>query len=833
MPSSKADFLDSPNLYAASDLSDAALGGRLQIDGDQFIDAYGRSLSLRGFNVAGASKVPTEPNGFTHLWDGDTFYRHRTVTFLGRPFPLEEAPLHFQRLQAWGMPLIRLMVTWESIAHAGPNHKTDIDLEYIHYLRKLIELMPAYGLKCFICAHQDVWSRYCGGSGAPGWTFEAAGLNMEAFHDTGAAYIHGQDLARRLQAPPNEREPSGPFVWPSGYQKLAASTMATLFWAGEALAPKLTCLRSSLDGKGQEENVSIQQFLQEACIEAFGRLADEVGHLEACVGFEPMNEPDRGLVNLKSFHGWNYNTDLHIGFYPSLLQALALGSGFAQKVPYYVKSWPFPTRMSHRTVFDPRGCSAWLPKGNSTPAAVDRPRGLGECVWRYHGVWAWHKHNKSPVVLQPNYFDYDHRPGREKHRIEWYRDCYAPFVLKFSERVSRGFKHHLSFVEPLPNQFMPPWGLGETQQPDCQQHDLNGGVPAISLPRPRNLVYAPHFYDLNVLFSKSYNYMSANVQGLARGMFVLRALYFGSSGLRRNYARQLSNLVQHALKFLRPVPILIGEVGIPFDINNRRALQTGDYSKQRELLHNLIAAMEDNMVGYTLWNYNPVNTIEHGDGWNDEDFSVLTSHPYVADICNKGFEEDKVYRGGRCLDVVIRPYAAKVAGKPIRSNWDPQTLQFEFEWEYSVAVAPNQHLQEEKRRLTEIFLPAYHYAAHDLVIRVSSGDTFAVDAKKQSLYVLSEPDTMVGTKHWVTVSIRDVDQHIKQSSKNRPSDSFGTGSSVLTDTWFSSFPHVTTIGAMIIVLLAATLMYSQRRLKADGMFSPAAPELRDTFETDH
>lgn len=786
MSFTQEEILKLPNLRAANDLSDTALGGPVRVEGDHFIDAYGRTLSLRGFNVAGASKVPTNPDGFTHLWDSETFYQHRTVTFVGRPFPLEEADLHFRRLQTWGLPLIRLLVTWESIGHAGPNPTTDIDLEYIEYLRKLIEMMPAYGIKCFVCAHQDVWSRYCGGSGAPGWTFEAAGLNMEAFHDTGAAYIHGQDLNRRLRAPPNEREQSGPFVWPSGNQKLAASTMATLFWAGEALAPKLTCLRASLYGNGPGERVSIQQFLQDACIEAFGRLADEVGSLEACLGFEPMNEPDRGLVNLGSFHKWNYNTDLHIGFYPSLLQALALGSGFAQTVPYYVKSWPFPTRKTHTTLVDPKGCSAWLPKDDKTTIVIDRPRGMGGCIWRSHGVWDWDENKQRAIVLQQDYFDRDHRPGRGGHRLEWYRDCYAPFILKFFERVSRRCQHHLSFVEPLPNQFMPPWESDDLQrdrilrQPQVKTH--------INLARPQNFIYAPHFYDLNVLFSKAYNFMSVNVQGLARGMFVFRALYFGPTGLRKNYAGQLRNLVHHAKEFLGPVPIVIGEVGIPFDINNQKAFKTGDFTKQRQLLHSLIAAMEDNQLGFTLWNYNPSNTAEHGDGWNDEDFSIITSHPYKPDTHNKAHEEHELYRSCRCLDVAIRPYAVKVAGKPIRSDWDPRTLHFEFEWEGTNVLAPD---TEGKRRLTEIFLPSYHYDMHNIDIRVSAG-VIAVDTKKQSLYVLQDSDVKSATRHLLTIDIRQA------TSVHKASD-------VLMPRW----NHAVWLGTMIILLLAIVLMYLQ------------------------
>lgn len=737
--------------FAAQDLSEAALGGPITIKDGHFIDAYGRTLSLRGFNVSGGSKVPTKPDGLTHLWDSDSFYQHRTVDFIGRPFPLSEAPLHFRRLQAWGMPLIRLLVTWESIGHAGPNPETDLDLEYIAYLRALVEMMPQYGLKCFICAHQDVWSRFSGGSGAPGWTLEAAGLDMEAFAETGAAYIHGQDNARRANAPPNEREPSGPFVWPSGYQKLAAATMATLFWAGDALAPQMRCLRSRPDGRGDSEDVSIQEFLQQACIEAFGRLADEVGALEACVGFEPMNEPDRGFINMGSFQSWNYNTDLHIGYYPAPIESFALGSGYAQKVPYYVKTWPFPTRLSHQSLVDPEGRSAWLTTTGSGDV-VDRPRGMGRCLWRAHGVWDWDEEKQKPVVLQQNYFEYDHRPGRKGSRIEWYQDCYAPFVLKFAERMSRRPRTQLSFVEPLPNQFMPPWGTS-----DDRRHSADSDIkPIIDLPRPRNLVYAPHFYDLNVLFTKHHGSMSVNVQGLARGMFFPKALYFGAEGLRKNYTTQLRNLVKHADKFLGSVPTLIGEVGIPYDINGRRAFATGNYDAQRELMHALVSAMEDNLLHFTLWNYNPTNTTEHGDGWNDEDFSVVTtmdgSAPTVPDYRNKAREHDELYRGVRCADVLIRPYAAKVAGALTRSSWDPRTLRFELEWQgvSNALQAPREC------RTTEIFLPDYHYGGRDLEIEVS-GAKWERDADRQTLRVYSE---MGAEPHRLVLRLRDVRAHL-------------------------------------------------------------------------
>lgn len=400
----------------------------------------------------------------------------------------------------------------------------------------------------------------------------------------------------------------------------------------------------------------------------------------------------------------------------------------AQKVDFYVKSWPFPTRVSHRSLIDPKGRSAWLTCDGESP--VDRPRGLGQCVWQAHGVWTWDEQKKSATILQRDYFDYDHRSDRHD-KIEWYCDCYSPFLQKFAERVSR--KQHFSFIEPIPNEFPPPLLFPEDSEPKPTHTLLSGHTTA-----PRNLVYAPHFYDLNVLFSKSYSWMSVNVQGLSRGMFILKALYFGARGLRKNYKKQIGTIVARGRESLGDgVPVLIGEVGIPFDINARESFTTGRYDKQRQLMDGLIGAMEDNMVGFTLWNYNPANTFEYGDGWNKEDFSIINCEetagkvPVYSDYRNKSHEDDELYRGGRTLDVLIRPYAVKTAGKPIRSHWDCETLQYNYEWSSVASEEIGERLA--KSFLTEIFVPAYHYDKN-ISVKVSNG-RWSFDKERQTLYV--------------------------------------------------------------------------------------------------
>lgn len=71
---------------------------------------------------------------------------------------------------------------------------------------------------CFINMHQDVWSRFAGGSGAPAWTLEAVGFDLHALEESGAAWLLGVKGGGHIE------EERG--VWPCGYQKLAAATMA-------------------------------------------------------------------------------------------------------------------------------------------------------------------------------------------------------------------------------------------------------------------------------------------------------------------------------------------------------------------------------------------------------------------------------------------------------------------------------------------------------------------------------------------------------------------------------------------------------------------------------
>jgi hypothetical protein len=117
---------------------------RLHLDGRWFVDEAGRRVILRGVNLGGDCKVPY-PDGGTNF--PSDFSNHRDVSFIGRPFPIEEASEHFSRLRAWGFNCLRLLTTWEAVEHRGPNQ---FDTAYLDYFAELCRTAGDFGFYLFV-----------------------------------------------------------------------------------------------------------------------------------------------------------------------------------------------------------------------------------------------------------------------------------------------------------------------------------------------------------------------------------------------------------------------------------------------------------------------------------------------------------------------------------------------------------------------------------------------------------------------------------------------------------------------------------------------------------
>lgn len=137
----------------------------LQVDGlGNFLDNDNRVVILRGINLAGSNKMPSNPEITSFSPQDDAYWDGDNVSYAGRPFSVDQAPQHLERIKSWGYNTIRYVYTWEALEHSGPGIYDD---EFIDYTIKVLKLLRDYGFYVFLDPHQDVWGRFSGGSGAP------------------------------------------------------------------------------------------------------------------------------------------------------------------------------------------------------------------------------------------------------------------------------------------------------------------------------------------------------------------------------------------------------------------------------------------------------------------------------------------------------------------------------------------------------------------------------------------------------------------------------------------------------------------------------------------
>lgn len=608
----------------------------VKIEGVNFKDEHGRVLHLRGVNLGGSSKVPYTPNGATHI--RDSFFEHKTVSFVGRPFPLEQADEHFKRLKMWGLTFLRLIVTWEAVEHAAPGV---YDEAYLDYIGEIAKKAGEHGFLLFIDPHQDVWSRFCGGDGAPGWTFEKVGLNIENFKATNAAIVHQ-----------THGDPFPRMIWPTNNSKLASATMFTLFFGGNDFAPA-----TQIDG------IPAQEYLQSHYINAVKQVAQRLKAMPHVLGYDTMNEPSNGYIGIANIT--EITTRLKMGLLPTAYQGMLLGAGYPQTVGEWTMTL-LGARQIQQVAINPQGKTAWLPGY--------------ECLWKQNGVWDVDSKGQ-PHLLRPNHFaKANGRPVNFGH------DYLRPFINRYAAAIREIHPDAIMFVEAdaLEEGDVPHWGSDDAQ----------------------NIVYAPHWYDGLTLYSKQYR------PGITMNLETMRPIV-GKEAVRHHFAAQLKRKKDESRDYMGNVPVVIGEIGIPYDMHDKRAYYNGDYRRQIAAMDANMTALEANLLHFTLWNYTADNTHEHGDMWNGEDLSIFS-------------EDDRrnpknIHSGGRALQAVVRPYARATAGTPLRMSFNIETGVFEYIFRHDKSVtAP-----------TEFFIPNYQYP-QGYRVEVSDGE-YEIQREEQKL----------------------------------------------------------------------------------------------------
>jgi hypothetical protein len=593
-----------------------------------FLDPHGRRTLLRGVNLGGSSKLPSVPDGSTHR--GVDFERWADVSFVGRPFPLAEADHHLDRIAHWGFGVLRLLVTWEAIEHAGPGR---YDEAYLDYVREVVRRAGQRGLLVFIDPHHDVWSRFTGGDGAPAWCFEWAGLRLESFLAARAVKLHA-------------------FDWPSNYESVPVATMWTLFLGGDTWCPELR---------------GVQTRLQDHYIAALCALAERLADQDHVLGYDTCNEPSNGYIGRGEdlARARTFFEDPRREPPWSPLERLAAGEGRA-------------VRASDGRVLDPAGVSIWR----------------DGCPWRRAGVWDVDARG-TPVLTDPGYFR--RGPGgasaatapRHPQRgapgtARAWTDGLVPFVRRLRTALRRVHPDCFLFLEGSPRDFDTVW-----DDPD----------PFVCNAR--------HWYDVTTLATRRFD--PAAYRSLSGSVLC------GADAIAAEFSRQLAGLAKLSRERMGNPPMLIGEFGIPYEMNGAAAYASGDYSLHEQLLDANYRALEEQLLSSTQWNYTADNSHALGDRWNQEDLSIFS-----ADDQRDPRDLDS---GGRATRAFCRPYVRHSAGTPLRMRFELSSARFELEIEADPGcTAPN-----------EIYVPRLHYP-NGARCEVSTGSVRLEPARQRLLW---------------------------------------------------------------------------------------------------
>lgn len=312
--------------------------------------------------------------------------------------------------------------------------------------------------------------------------------------------------------------------------------MWTLFFGGNDFAPE-----AKIDVE------PAQDYLQRHYFAAIQQVAERLADFEHVLGYDTLNEPAAGYIGLSTLAVAPWT--LKIGPTPTPFQSMLLGAGIPQEVDFYELKATGPKKVGTQVV-NPNGLSAW--------------REGFEPLWKQHGVWDII--DGQPRLLRPGYF------ARVNGRaVDFNQYYFRPFANRFAVAIPQVDPEAIIFVEAEPEKEQPAWGESDAG----------------------NIVSVPHWYDAYVLLLKDFHPWLGVDSREAK-------LVLTSWGVRSSYAEQIERYKRQAQEEMGGVPTVIGETGIAFDLQDKHAYKTGDFSTVIRAMDRTLRAMDDALVSYML-----------------------------------------------------------------------------------------------------------------------------------------------------------------------------------------------------------------------------------------
>jgi len=672
-------------------------------------DEYGRYVFLHGVNVSGSDKFPVNEDPCMTEGGPCQFTLGKVVpSYVGKPFPLEDADRHFKQLRELGFNVIRLTLNWEGIQPVSPD---DFDEEYLDYIQKIVEKANEYNIYVLLDMHQDMFSRHL---------IVYFNNTRDYLNDallevlSGVLGIPKELIPTFLALVSLKKSDKIPIDLP--YNDAVRGDGAPR-WAVKAIMPEKD-MDSPYWGYPKLLGKLINptpEFMDAVTgvIKKFTGIDFEFpeGLSDILKSLSPTGYPYdiTQTTDVLPWSNWGVNGALSLDVQRSFAAFFAGRTVYPNLKPdgvrniqdylqdAYTRAWvevarrvkDYPNVIGYDIMNEPIGffltlaiASAYLEIGTKEGiknfiAMMFDDETLADDLLTILIALNILPEDNSDDTKRKWGFEFANLMGLMGINYGFDKNYLQPFFERVGKAIQEVDPDAIIWIEStLGLEFLLSWFTGAGEGPF-----------QINMTKPEGInqvVYAPHWY------ADIYPFPGFNMPPRD---FTSEEIKF------RDYVPSLKNVISKATHSLGNIPVVLGEFGTYFNFNGgAENSREQKYIVSKEILDNYFEAHESLLLSHILWCWSYENTDERGEGWNAENFSII--------------EGKKLNYKPRGETAYSRPYAGFISGKPVHMHFysphhyfDPEKgivnpeREFELWFESKESDAP-----------TEIFIPyEVHY----------------------------------------------------------------------------------------------------------------------------
>jgi len=710
-------------------------GNEIEFQRPWLMDAQGRYVHVYGVNVSGSHKAPlTEtrpgdggpPTLYPLTTDESILERCRTeypppaecipsqtVSYVGQPFPLEEADHWFGQIAGLGFNSVRLVTNWESVqpyrpgtcADRGPRYTPECyDLEYLGYFDQLIAKAKEYGLYVLVDMHQDVFSRHLFAyynehpeETVDGIEEDSVAKTILALFPPYTDWVRGHGAGRWVvETCLPEKDLDSP--WWGTFRALGGFKDENGVLKPEAIGALTSLFQRIMPGGGGTIPKWVNYALE--------HLPDHFEVHESSDFLPWTFWPTNGLLSLDAercfaaffagdavFPGMTYEgqpveqylQEQYVGAY---LQLVERAKHHDNVFGYDLMNEPVGVfiMLTAAAAFAMDGAPGAVQNVLNSLLGEELGGDVNSLVF---GLGLLPPDSEPETLAQWGLDKVDLLQALQLN-LSFDAQHLQPFWEKLGQAVQEVDPHAVVWFEPGGSIRMITGPTPQWDQPLTRPQGV------------KQLVFAPHWY------ADIYPVVGFNVP--PREFNLDEHLY-------KDYTAPLRELQERGPTWLGNVPVVVGEFGTYFNFGGIQESMNNDYRISGNILNAEYEAFEELSLGRMIWCFAADNDAKYGEWWNHEDFSIIGP--------------DGEPRGWPAyVRTHVRATSGKLVGESFVSQyafWDPEKGERRPDGAYDLTME-----SRETTAPTEVFVPVRYYP-EGFYVWLSDGVAYH-DPERQILY---------------------------------------------------------------------------------------------------